>query len=239
MDGPINPETFTIPKEIKDIGYFRVTERPFETYLKQAHINSDSIPENGVVLNIGAGFEQKFEKSIKQDRPDLTILPIDPSLAIPAEEKNYQTYKNQGIKLEIKPENEEIREPTEEERRKRLKNVLKTSIATIAPRLPIKSSAVDLIIDLAGAFLYLPVDGNERRDYLSELTRILKVGGEAHIYPVEYYGENVEVGDPDQRIKNEKKNLDEILSELKIQHEYYEEIDPKLNEKRLGLVIKK
>lgn len=71
-------------------------------------------------------------------------------------------------------------------RRIRLTEANKTGnvIAGLAPNLPIKDSSVDYVVDSWAAGYYLDKNSNNFINYIHDISRVLKPGGKAKLYPV-------------------------------------------------------
>lgn len=74
---------------LKEIGYFRVTERSFETILFGLELSREKVrelPTGATVIDIGSSLNQSFAKGVLALRPDINAISIDPSLAISEKE---------------------------------------------------------------------------------------------------------------------------------------------------------
>lgn len=231
----------TVPNSLKDIGYFRVTDRSLDEYKKFNHIDMERLPKNATVVDIGSGTFQKFSKELADERPDLKVISIDASLALPPIEHGVYSKTGEISYHHHNPENNEIERVNEDFRKKRLKNKQPNTLAAVLPNIPLKENSADLIIDSFGPAMYL--DDEKHNKYFSEIIRVLKKGGSAHLYPIdtidEFIGSKPE--ETSNRINIATKRIEKILKHFKKdieQPRYYEQQDKNLTT-RPGLIITK
>jgi SAM-dependent methyltransferase len=182
---------------LEKIGEFSVTDRGLEQVLEDMGIEEneiDKFPKDGMVLNIGSGLYQKFEKELKKKRGDLKIISVDPSLGIEKQdlEKGHWFIEKLGTTIAQYKEKEQpkmkwgkdlsIKNPDEfqDERLKKIKEGGSNSVGALAPRLPFKSGSFDVIIDCVASMRYLD-DKEDRKENLITICNLLKPGGSAYI----------------------------------------------------------
>lgn len=101
---------------LKDIGYFRATPRSLEDYLEIFSLTSSAFAKNAKILDIGSGTNQEFARGLKQERPDVSVVSLDPSLALPADPEKLKELR---INYDLQDEGE-IRQITSEETESRI-----------------------------------------------------------------------------------------------------------------------
>lgn len=176
----------------------RVTDRGLSEYQRLAHFDASLIPENGRVLNIGSGSQQKFEKELRQARPDVEIFSVDPSLAL----REYVIQEEDRSFKRATPERSKLRIES-------LGNKEGTAVA-LGQQLPIPSSSIDLVLDVHGPAQYAK-DWDIYKTYLKEVVRVLRPGGEFHISHV-YFGDPL-LGD-EQNVEETIRRAEEVFEEL-------------------------
>jgi len=242
-----------------EIGYFRVTNREFEQSLEAVDLNKRHImnlPIDAKIAEIGSGLDQEFANGVKSIRPDVKVISLDPTLGL--ENKDFYTTTEEspdhGIRsVQYKYNDPEINkssyadslEKQQETKRKRLESAHETGgvVAGLAPEIPFADESLDLLVDSWGPGLYLDryEEGSELEIYLNNISRSLKNGGEAHIYPIDFYDEVLE----SNKIKNEKaeKEYEKILENTpNVKYEFFKKDDkglPEGQQDRLGIKITK
>lgn len=207
---------------------FRMTDRGLSRCEELAHFNHKDIPQGGKVLNIGSGLYQTLEKELKESRPDLKIVSIDPSLI----EKDFLAENSKG----------EIVNVDGDQRLKALSNKENTVIA-IGQRLPFPDNVFDMSVDIHGPAQYSK-DEEIYKKYLKEVVRVLKPGGKLHIFNT-YFGDSL-LGDSE----NEKKLVNmqqKIFNELGFNAEIFVQTERILKDKdgkdvedrRIGVIVTK
>jgi len=186
----MNTEKFT---EMPD--RFRITDRSFNKIinivgLKESEIMS--LPDSAVILEVGSGTNQAFARAVKELRPDILCVSLDPTLAIKPEDyvTTVSDWKDR-IPTAIYYDNYSANTPSEQDysekiRQLRITEANKTGnvVAGLAPNLPIRDNSVDLIIDSWAAGYYLDKNTDNFIDYIHNISRVLKPAGKARVYPV-------------------------------------------------------
>lgn len=143
-----------------------LTERGLEGYKEYLRITEEDIKRWKVIIDLGAGLEQNFAKEVKKLNIDTTVISVDPSLAIPEKEDLERLF------------------PEERERRKSARdNPEPFTLSVLAQDLPIVSGSIDAILALHSVTQYVE-DETQMRSIFLEIERVLKVGGEARMYPL-------------------------------------------------------
>ncbi len=207
-DKPANEKIYTF----KDIGYFRLTPRSAENYYEIFAFSPKDLKPNAIVLDAGSGTEQEFAKSLATSRPDIRVISLDPSLALPSDD---EALKEMGISYDIIPlksPNKPDEKTTQQDREQRVKNKFGEVVAAIAPHLPFKDQTFDYIFDNHGPFMYFSPDKNELERYVAELLRITKPGGNIDIYPLDTYSEALM--NNRQKLKNSRQRIQDIMQDL-------------------------
>lgn len=234
-----------------EVGYFRVTDRPIEEVSGLLHLKDTikDLPEKAMVLDVGSGLNHLFKGAVNIERPDVTIVCIDPTLGINSDKtfkitvdpklKDAVTYSSNKYDSDIN-----VNEPVlfQEKRREKLVG----SVAALAPVLPFTENTFNLIVDSMGPGMYLDRREDregycQMRNYLEEVVRVLKSGGEFRLYPLDWYADAL-LNDVE---KNEfardffKKELAKFGDNIVCQ--IYEEPNPVAGKAmlRLGLVLRK
>lgn len=202
---------------LKDIGYFRVTPRSFETYARIFSIDCRTFKDNAEILDIGSGTNQEFARKLSLKRPDVHVVSVDPTLALPTEE---QKLKETGLVYELQSKGEDIHHSTEKERENRIKNKFGDVLAALAPDLPFEKSTFDYIFDNHAAFMYFSEGKGLHEKYLQEVLRILKPEGKAYIYPLDLYDESLM--EPQEKLEKSRKRIVKIIQDLGINQNQYE-----------------
>lgn len=191
---------------IKDIGEFTVTDRPLKDTNESLGNNLQSIstifhlgedwvkqlPQNARLLNIGGGVSRLFEKQIKQERDDVLIVTIDPTLALNFKDNPYKWYIEEydhgdyliykrGDKLKSKGDYS-VPEDSEGYQKTRITSVTEIpgAIAALAPDLPFLPNTFDLFFDTFGPSHYME-NTEQFQKYLTALQDSLKVGGTGYM----------------------------------------------------------
>lgn len=162
-------------EEKKEVGYFKVTDRPLGDYERIFSFRAEDLKPNSKVLDVGSGLRQTFAKELQQKRPDIQVVSFDPTLFL----KKYDLDTEEGT-----------RKASEEEKKQKLRRKEKfgeviASIFPETPHLPFKDESFDYVIDNHGPFMYFEDHFSELKDYINELLRILKPQGQAFIYPLD------------------------------------------------------
>jgi len=203
---------------LSEIGNFRVTERSLNSYKETFSFDPESIPGNGMVLDIGSGVNQRFAKELETTRPDVKVVSLDPSLGIPAGDKEFQRL---GVTYQFTDTGGTSITPNEEQRRSRLENKYGLAVAGLAPELPFKDGSFDMVFDNHAAFMYFSEDEkNSHIRYVKEMLRVLKSNGVAEIYPLDIFDENAD--DNAERVTGGTERITRILTELGFGKDRYE-----------------
>ncbi|MDP3973824.1 MAG: class I SAM-dependent methyltransferase [Candidatus Daviesbacteria bacterium] len=189
------------PKE--KVGYFRSTERNLQEYQEIFSFTPGDFKQNARILDVGSGTYQAFAKKLRNMRPDLDVVSIDPSLFI--------------ADYEIQDETGKIRPITRGEKTERRLKKSSQVIAAMAPDLPFKNDSFDYIFDNHGAFMYFPNDPKELKNYLGELLRITRPDSQINIYPLDLYIEAL-IEDPNERFNISKNRISGLVGEIGIQN---------------------
>lgn len=189
---------------MSNIPEFYVTNRSFEDVCKMAHLTQEeiySLPEGAYVLEIGSGVFQNFAKKLKEIRPDLNPISIDPTVGISSKDSKLfdskvirsdngdidtAIYINKNVESNFIVPKAANKEDLNKLHNLRLSEASKTGgvISALAPDLPLKSNSFDLIIDVYGPILYIQLNQEKKLlPYFKEIYRILKKGGVIKIFP--------------------------------------------------------
>ncbi len=152
--------------EEKEAGYFRVTDRSLVDYKTIFNLRIEDFKPNSRVLDAGSGIHQTFAREIQQQRPDIRVVSLDPTLFL----KKYDI---------------ETKQATDAEREKRRKEKYGEVVAAIFPKTPFKDKSFNYIFDNHGPFMYFEDQFTGLKSYISELLRLLKPDGSVFIYPLD------------------------------------------------------
>lgn len=240
------------------VDYFRVTDRAFETTLDFLNLDETyirALPANARVLDIGAGLNQNLARGIKRLRPDILVASIDPSIILTDPSTVLTTHQNNPEfpttpdtvayheRKSVRPKDFHLYDSDEvltKIAEQRLETAKKTGgvTAALAPYLPFANESFDLVADSFGPFIYI----NCQKEYLEEIKRVLKKGGEAKIYPLDNVKTNIFSRDRLKEEVNEKikQMIEKITSEIPgIATPFYTKQDPGDNNNiRLGMSLK-
>jgi len=174
---------------------FRITDRPFNNILnitgvKQKEITS--LPSESVILEVGSGTNQSFSRGVKEIRPDILCVSLDPTIAIKPDDfvttvSDWKKHLPSALYYDNYSENSDSEKAYSQRIRDlRIEQAIITGnvIAGLAPNLPFRDESIDLIIDSWAAGYYLDKNSGLLLEYIKEISRILKPGGKAKIYPV-------------------------------------------------------
>lgn len=188
---------------INEINYFRVTNRTFEKINENLKIAENyllNLPTNAKVLEVGSGANQEFANGLKKIRPDIITVSLDPTFALQkgkfaAIVTDWEAGKPTAVMYDsLKNSDEDEENYFQMVQDSRIKNANETGnvISALAPKLPFQDNSFDLIIDSWAAGYYLRSNLNDTKEYLEDLIRIIKPGGEIRISPLFDKHENVE-----------------------------------------------
>lgn len=177
---------------------FRITDRSFNTIIDLLGMSKKdflALPQNSVVLEVGSGTNQTFSRELKNLREDLICISLDPTLAIKPDDyvTNVTDWKNNNREIPTSIYYDNYSENTDEEKkystsiratRIQEANITGNVVAGLAPNLPFKENSVDLVVDSWAAGYYLDKNSDKFIAYISDLSRILRPGGSARLYPV-------------------------------------------------------
>lgn len=217
--------------QLKEIGYFRVTERKLDSYEKYCHIESNNIAQESVVVDIGSGWNQELSAGLENLDKGIKTISLDASLAIPPKGIDGVTYSTWR-------ENKLV-DVDENMQKERLALTRENSVAAIVPDLPLKNGVADLIVDCYGPATYL--DDEKIVEYISEIGRVLKNNGEAHLYPIDNFDDFVLKDEEDRCVVSGDRRLElsrEVAKNGGLIFEKYLQ-DDETGSSRVGLVIKK
>lgn len=148
-------------------------DRGLEAYKQLACFDVAEIGLGAVVLNIGGGFSQRFERELVTIRPDIKILTVDPSLV-----RGRVFYVGDGRREEY--ESYYLDDSEVKKRRVAVGQYART-VAGIGQSLPFAPGCVDYAVDVYGPAYYLNAS---LKGYFREVARVLRVGGKFHITAV-------------------------------------------------------
>jgi hypothetical protein len=240
---------------------YRVTDRTYEQSLDFSDLIDEDIkilPNAAVVVDIGSGVNQRFSQGVKELRPDIKVVSIDPTLSLKDQGdfrvKSYRDVESgklnrvdysRKITLSGKPIKAELYDPEEmlEDIVSERLNIAQgnpSTLAAFAPDLPLKSESVDLIIETHGPFMY---ELGSQKEYIDQIVRVLKVDGQARIYPLDSLDEFV----VHRNINGDERNklvmarvVDMFAGRKDVDVVFYEKYDPVPKQIRLGMkIIKK
>lgn len=159
--------------EKKEVGYFKVTDRSLSEYEIIFDFRAEQLKYGSRILDIGSGTNQNLARNLKQKRPDIKVISLDPTLFL----SKYDIGTVKGGKPS-----------TDKERQQRKKQKFGEVVAAIfpnAPHLPFRDKSFDYIFDNHGPFMYFEDDFRVLRDYIVEIMRVLKPQGTVYIYPLD------------------------------------------------------
>jgi SAM-dependent methyltransferase len=219
--------------QLKEIGYFKVTNRDLDSYERNCHFKREEILDNSVVVDVGSGWNQELSEDLEKLNKGIKTISLDASLAIPPKGIEGVEYVKGGIVP---------KEVSEKAQETRLSEVREDSVAAVMPDIPLKDDVADLVVDCFGPGMYL----NDEKfiEYIKEIKRVLKPDGEAHMFPVSYsqddyknLARNGELNDS-QSIIDGGRRVELIEEDNNFSLEKYEQKDD-TGRTRVGLVIKK
>lgn len=155
--------------QLKEIGYFKVTNRDLESYERNCHFKGEEILNNSVVVDIGSGWNQELSAGLEKLNKGIKTISLDASLAIPPKGIKGVEYVKGGIFTH---------EVSKKMQKDRLVEARENSVAAVMPEIPLASEVADLVVDCFGPGMYL--DDEKFVEYIREVKRVLKDGGEAH-----------------------------------------------------------
>ncbi|MDD3648143.1 MAG: hypothetical protein PHS44_06640 [Candidatus Dojkabacteria bacterium] len=179
--------------EEESLQLYRVTERPFSEILRLSCFNLRvlrGLVPGSIIVEVGSGINQEFANGLMQIRRDIAVVSIDPSLAILASEAKINLTRSKGtgrrtLDYYLADRVSDVHKNSAGIQLTRLENARRTRnvIPALAPNFPFEDSSVKWVVDVYGPGTYF----RERKiliDYLTEISRILQVGGRASIYPL-------------------------------------------------------
>lgn len=250
-------------EKMSNIPEFYVTNRSFEQICSTIHLTLEDIqklPQNAVIMELGSGVIQNFARKIKEIRPDIQVISIDPSLSIGSpsdsdyeskviKDKNNEidtaVYINKNLWSSFEPPKQAKITDLKELQDFRLKEAAQTGgvVSALAPDLPIRENSLDLIIDVYGPGLYIQINQEkEIEEYFREIYRVLKVNGEMRIYPAINMSLELRRNmDPESSREFSKNFFKEIFrkNKLNFEIEYLETQDPGIKDTMLVLILRK
>lgn len=129
--------------------------RPYEAYEKVLNLDSAKL-QGKTILDLGSGASEEFKSGIRERKIDAEVISLNPSLG---------------------PD-------TQSGKDARLMSTKERAVAGIAEKLPFKERTFDLVISVYAIPLWFPHGNTEiNTQAFSEITRVLKDGGEARIFP--------------------------------------------------------
>lgn len=182
--------------ELQTIGKFDVTDRGLDDVMNVFGLDLkqvDSIRKDSVILNVGSGLYQEFEKELSNRRKDLKIFSVDPSLGVVTYDKD-GNYTTQGFRIDDHKVDQWANYFYEGENRQifsggikrgakavefdlnRKREVAGNTVASLATSLAIGTKTVDIVFDCSGPIQYLKSNADKEK-YLSEIDRVLKSDG--------------------------------------------------------------
>lgn len=138
-----------------------ITDSSFKAYKELLNISEEKLKKK-VILNLGSGMRQKFEEEARSK--GIEIISLSPDLS---KRKYRESINPEALERFLDSENR--------------------SVSGIGQELPFKDASFDFILSLYSVPYYLdrPVQKDELSLILEEIVRVLKIGGEARIYPIE------------------------------------------------------
>ncbi len=193
-------------KDTEFSNQLRVTDRGLDIYRDFVHFVPEDMVQNALLVNVGGGENQTFEKQLKVIRPDIKVITLDPSVF--TENAIYQVEAKDSFKLlsvdEIK------------ERAKNLPNKAGT-IKAYGQNMPLRSNLADVVLDVHAASQWAK-NMEEYKAFIKESMRVLKPGGKLYIG-------NVYFGDPipgDKKSENSSlKQARKVFEELSLNSEVF------------------
>jgi SAM-dependent methyltransferase len=142
------------------------------------------VPENGTVVDLGAGIGNTLASAIFIARPDLTVISVDAGYIVD-EEEDYDIEAREFILGCYTPDKRALLEADN--------TWLSRRLAGYAERVPLEDATADLVVSYAAVPGYSP----DLEVAFDEIVRILKVGGVAlngpmGPYTLEKWGELAE-----------------------------------------------
>lgn len=130
-----------------------------------------NVPQNGTVVDLGAGIAHSMASAIYVTRPDITVLSVDAGYALDEEEENVAIMRENILGC-YPPAQRAFLESND--------SWLDSRIASYAEDLPLESEIADLVVSYAA----IPEYSEQPELAFDEMIRILKVGGIALNGPV-------------------------------------------------------
>lgn len=178
--------------------HLEVTDRSYEEILLSSQLSNEDImalPTGGYVVEVGSGLMQRFAQGIKNIRPDLKVVSIDPTLALTPDRVDVVIGKGEDIPLEdrqsviydLDPFNNVNQDQVDEYgniQRKRLEHAVEFGgIPSFGHSLPIRKGSVSLLVDSFAAGYYSKTEESFLK-YMHEVVGVLAPRGMARIYPI-------------------------------------------------------
>jgi SAM-dependent methyltransferase len=205
--------------------FLKLTDRGLRLAEQLTHFRLEDVPENGVILNAGSGTSQLFEREVRDERPDVEVISLDPSVL----EKNYSATEGFSYTIKIK---------TVQDVKQRVKDLFngKKTIIGIGQEMPFAAGTFDAIVDNHGPAQY-PKTDESYLEYLREALRVLKPGKKLFISQV-YHGAPVP-GDMED-LRETVQSAQAFFAEHQIEAEVFVELDSTIGGKpdyRVGAIV--
>lgn len=214
------------PISLKDIKTFWVTATSFEDYKRTFSLDPNTLKPNARVLDLGSGTHQEFAKGLKEVRPDVYVVSVDPTLGLATDEK---ALKEKGVDYIISEDESISTELAQEEaRKKRLEDKAENAVAAEVPQLSFKQGSFDYIFENHGVFTQLPPEDQEK--HVREILRIVAPEGVINIYPLDesaHSNTNQERLTDGELIERSRSKLEELMKKIECKrYELFEADDP-------------
>ena len=234
---------------LESVGQFRVTSREGKGVLTSCGISAEEIldlPKNATVVEIGSGLFQEVSEAIKKLRDDIKTVSLDPTLGLQANKDFSFSLDKNSLKFNATTKTSEEKAsqityflesdfgknlPADQKafavelHHQRLREASKHGgVAALAPNLPLASESTNLVIDSFGPGTWLCETPDKTKIYLEEIYRLLKPGGSAVIFPIEYIMEYFNLPntkDDKERIRFAKERVGKALENSPIKFDFF------------------
>ena len=240
----INGYNKRVMDQSQEYRQYVVSHSEFKYILMDCDLTEQDIldlPQNATVVDVGSGLHQEFARGMKELRPDIRVISVDPTLAFDPLDPNigvkesgsWVTYYVNNVATPI------IDRVTfraiQSERLKMAQQLGMDNIKTDpAPSLPGEDASVDLLVDSKGPALYLK--GDEFKQYIFSIAQKLKNGGTARLIPLDYFHDAIrDILRRSEKIEKVKSELERLLegTKLTIEKVYIKNWDD------IGVILKK
>jgi ubiquinone/menaquinone biosynthesis C-methylase UbiE len=154
---------------VEKAGY---TDRNWEEYAQFLDLTKEDLQKWQVIVDLGSGISQGLSYDLdKMGYKDKTVISIDPILGL-LENPSNNLSQEDLINLRS--------------------NAQPNTVAGLAQELPLKDESADAILALFSVPRYLD-KSDDINNFLDQVVRVLKPGGEARIYPISKYKNNFKI----------------------------------------------